>query len=85
VELDRVVLLGLWGDVPNQYVDADEKQTPQPIITRTMTCNHPLSEIERRGEPDWKNGSETIWYYGFCMNCGEDVEVEYEFSRTKPR
>jgi len=50
-----------------------------------MTCNHPLSEIERRGEPDWKNGSETIWYYGFCMNCGEDVEVEYEFSKTKPR
>ena len=50
------------------------------------SCNHPLSSIERRGEPDWKGREEkTIWYYGFCMDCGADVEVEYEFDRTVER
>jgi len=49
------------------------------------TCNHPLGSIERRGKPDWKNGSQTIWYYGFCMDCGADVEVEYQFDSTTER
>jgi hypothetical protein len=48
-------------------------------------CDHPLGSIERRGEPDWKNGSQTIWYYGFCVDCGAVVEVEYEFDRTVER
>lgn len=48
-------------------------------------CNHPLESIERRGQPDWKNDSQTIWYYGFCTDCGADVEVEYDFGRTVER
>lgn len=48
----------------------------------TQQCEHLLGSIERRGNPDWKNGSQTIWYYGFCMNCGADVEVEYQYDGT---
>jgi len=51
----------------------------------TEQCDHPLGSIERRGEPDRKNASETIWYYGFCVDCGADVEVEYQFDQTKER
>jgi hypothetical protein len=57
----------------------------EPYIDCTERCDHPLSEIERRGDPDWKNGSQTIWYDGFCMKCGADVEVEYQFDDTKER
>ena len=56
------------------------------MSSESEACNHPLSSIERRGEPDWKGREEkTIWYYGFCMDCGADVEVEYEFERTVER
>lgn len=49
-------------------------------------CFHPLSDVERRGEPDWKGRHEkTIRYYGFCRNCGADVEVEYRYDRTVER
>lgn len=54
--------------------------------TRDTQCDHPLKHIERRGEPDWKGReSKTIWYYGWCTNCGTDVEVEYQFDRTVER
>lgn len=48
----------------------------------TENCQHALSDIERRGDPDWKNNDQTIWYRGFCRACGADVEVEYQFDRT---
>jgi hypothetical protein len=59
--------------------------TSRQFADDTEQCDHPLESIERRGEPDWKNGSQTIWYYGFCMKCGADVEVEYQFDGTKER
>ena len=50
-----------------------------------VECQHDLSDVERRGKPDWKNNDQTIWYYGFCTECGADVEVQYEFNRTTER
>lgn len=58
---------------------SDRQETANP----QDDCDHPLSAIERRGEPDWKNSSQTIWYYGFCTNCGTKVEVEYKYDGTK--
>jgi hypothetical protein len=48
----------------------------------STSCSHPLSVIERRSEPDWKNDGKVIWYRGFCTDCGATVEVEYEFKQT---
>lgn len=77
--------VGELRDQEGDEWDANEHGELIALYVGEPPCEHPLRSIERRGEPDWKNSSQTIWYYGFCTNCGADVEVQYRFDGTVER